>query len=138
MSFYFLTIVDKSMLLIGTGGDNTNPIAEMHAVSLPNLAHISKCSPPPSYPVALSGSIGLFWHRLVIICGGQTHDGTALRKCYHLKQQSKKWKFDDTLKMRKPRSFAASIAIRPSSKERKEWWITGGRNSHNTLQRGTE
>ena len=126
------------MLLIGTGGENTNPIAEMHAVSIPSLTNNSKCSPLPSYPIALSGTIGLFWHRLVVICGGQTHDGTTLRKCYHLKHQSKQWKYNGSLKLRKPRSFASSIAIRHSSKERKEWWITGGRNSHNTLQKGTE
>ena len=120
------------------GGENINPFSDMHAVSLPNLSNISKCSPPPSYPVALSGTVGIFWQRKVVICGGQTHDGTALRKCYHLQRQSRIWKFDDTLKMRKPRSFAAATVIRPNSKERKEWWITGGRDGHNSLQRGTE
>ena len=68
-------------------------------------------------------------------------DGTALTKCYQLKKQDgAKWKFfdDGSLELRKPRAFSSSITIRPSSKERKEWWITGGRDGHNTLQRGTE
>ena len=130
--------IDKSVLLIGMGGENSSPIAEMNVVSLPNLSNISKCSPLPSYPIALSGSSGILLQRKVIICGGQSKDGTALRKCYQFERQSRKWKFDDTLKMRKPRAFAASTTIKPNSKERKEWWITGGRDGHNTLQRGTE
>ena len=134
----FSIFIDKNVLLIGMGGENTNPIAEINVVSLPNLSNISKCSPLPSYPIALSGSSGILWQRKVIICGGQSKDGTALRKCYQYERQSRKWKFDDTLKMRKPRAFAASTAIKPNSKERKEWWITGGRDGHNTLQRGTE
>ena len=124
--------------MIGTGGDKTKPFSGMQTVSLPSLLNLSKCTPPPSYPIAVSGASSLYLNRQVVICGGLTKDGTALTKCFQLKQQSSEWKFEDSLELRKPRAFSAFITIRPSSKERKEWWITGGRDGHNTLQRGTE
>ena len=94
--------------------------------------------PPPSYPIPVIGAQSVFWNRQVLICGGQLKDGTALTKCYQLKKRNgAKWTSDDTLELRKPRAFSSSITIRPSE-ERKEWWITGGRDGHNTLQRGTE
>ena len=117
------------------------PLSAMETFSLPLFGRISKCLPPPYYPIPVSGAQGVFWHRQVIVCGGQMKDGTALTKCYQLKKQDgAKWKFfdDGSLELRKPRAFSSSITIRPSSKERKEWWITGGRDGHNTLQRGTE
>ena len=122
------------------GGANQNPFGGMQTVSLPRFLNISnKCSNPPSYPFALSGASSVYWHGQVVICGGQTNDGTALTKCYHLKKQDgPKWKLDENLELRKPRAFSASLTIQPSSKDRKEWWITGGRDGHNSLQRGTE
>ena len=138
--FFILFKTDKSVLLIGMGGENQNPFGGMETVSLPRFLNISsKCSKPPSYPFALSGASSVYWHGQVVICGGQTNDGTALTKCYHLKKQDgPKWKFDENLELRKPRAFSASLTIQPSSKDRKEWWITGGRDGHNSLQRGTE
>ena len=132
-----MTILDKQVLLIGTGGENTNPFAGMQIVSLPSFLNTSKCMAAPSYPIAISGASSVVLRRRVIICGGQTDDGTALTKCYQLKQQSS-WTFDGTLELRKPRAFSASLILKPSSTERSRWWITGGRDGHNTILKTTE
>ena len=76
--------------------------------------------------------------RRVIICGGQTEDGTVVTKCYQLKQQSS-WKFDENLELRKPRAFSGALVLKSSTLgERLGWWITGGRDGHNTILQTTE
>ena len=108
----------------------------MQIVSLPNFSNASKCSSTPPYPIAISGASSVVLRRRVIICGGQTNDQTALTKCYQLKQQSS-WTFDGTLELRKPRAFSGSLILK-SSTERSGWWITGGRDGHNTILGTTE
>ena len=130
-------ILDHDVLLIGTGGERTNPFAGMQIVSLSNLSNNSKCVSAPPYPIAISGASSVVLRRRVIICGGQTNDGTALTKCYQLKRQNS-WIFDGNLELRKPRAFSASLILKSPSTDRSGWWITGGRDGHNAILGNTE
>ena len=91
----------------------------------------------PPYPIAISGASSVVLRRRVIICGGQTNDGTALTKCYQLKRQNS-WIFDGNLELRKPRAFSASLILKSPTTDRSGWWITGGRDGHNAILGNTE
>ena len=105
----------------------------MDVVQLPNQN--ASCQSAEAYPLSVSGACGALLRRKVLICGGQTEDGTAITKCYVLADKDE-WKTEITLSMKKPRAFAGALIM--PSENRLGWWITGGRDSHGTTQVTTE
>ncbi len=120
----------KVLVVTGFDGDTNNPQGSHHAEVADLLNPTSICEAIQRYPIDTDWAVGLSFHDLPVICGGEISN-VYIDDCYSYSFFYNNW--TDTHDLLEPRAGAVSLQV-----DFNEFWIMGGMTTGDIVLDTTE